>query len=71
MLLELFERKIFKDEHNVGVGKDSLWFETPGDRKKIKVAYSSCLGEFSCNKTKFSEICCHCQNLIIKNCFLA
>ena len=51
--------------------EDSLWFETPGDGKNIKVAYSSCLGEFLCNKIIISEICCHCQNLIIKFLFLA
>ena len=51
---------------NITLVEDSLWFETPGDGKKIKVTYGSCLGEFLCNKMKFSEICCHCQNLVIK-----
>ena len=50
---------------NITLVEDSLWFETPGDGKKIKVAYGSCLGEFLCNKMKFSEICCHYQNLVI------
>ena len=56
---------------NITPVEDSLWFETPGDGKNIKVTYSSRLGEFLCNKIKISDICCHCQNLIIKHCFLA
>ena len=38
---------------NTTLVEDSLWFETPGDGKKIKVACSSCLGEFLYSKKIF------------------
>ena len=54
---------------NITIVDDSLWSESR-DGENVKVAYSSCLGNFLRSDRKiFEKCCCHCQNLIIKNYF--
>ena len=49
---------------------DDLLCSKSRDGENVKVAYSSCLGNFLCSDRKHFEKCCyHCQNLIIKNYF--
>ena len=55
---------------NITIADDSLWSESCNG-ENVKVAYRSCLGDFLRSDRKNFEICCHCQNLIIKNYFLA
>ena len=49
---------------------DDLLCSKSRDGENVKVAYSSCLGNFLRSDRKHFEKCCyHCQNLIIKNYF--